>query len=221
MPRNHLIPIHPIRPAFLGSPPRRGALQVTVDLFDNSHRLNHRLVGRDGLVRAVDGGRERVAQIRRGIGARRLGGIAGCNGGGFGRAGHVEDKTKALQEKPTDPTTAVELAEATLAQVKAGARPGQPRISARPACRVTMRGRTEQRRSRQGDLADVARQRAGFIEIASWVLGLSLLAFVSAALAHRWLGRDDAIDAKRDAAMGRAAVAQGREQEAEFLLRFL
>jgi tetratricopeptide (TPR) repeat protein len=36
--------------------------------------------------------------------------------GGFGRAGHVEDKTKALEEKPTDPTTAVELAEATLAQ---------------------------------------------------------------------------------------------------------
>jgi sortase A len=45
----------------------------------------------------------------------------------------------------------------------------------------------------------VARQRAGFIEIASWVLGLSLLAFVSAALAHRWLGRDDAIDAFREA----------------------
>ena len=49
------------------------------------------------------------------------------------------------------------------------------------------------------EFRDVARQRAGWIEIASWVMGLSLLAFVSAALAHRWLGRDDAIDAFREA----------------------
>ena len=46
---------------------------------------------------------------------------------------------------------------------------------------------------------NVARQRAGWIEIASWVVGISLLAFVSAALVHRWVGRDDAIDAFREA----------------------
>lgn len=45
----------------------------------------------------------------------------------------------------------------------------------------------------------MARQRAGWIEIGSWVVGLSLLAFVAAAMAHRWLGRDDAIDAFREA----------------------
>jgi sortase A len=45
----------------------------------------------------------------------------------------------------------------------------------------------------------VAKIRAGRLEIASWVVGLALLAFVSAALIHRWTGHNDSIDAFREA----------------------
>lgn len=41
--------------------------------------------------------------------------------------------------------------------------------------------------------------RAGRLEVASWVIGLALLTFVSAALVHRWTGRNDSIDAFREA----------------------
>ncbi len=45
----------------------------------------------------------------------------------------------------------------------------------------------------------MAKQRAGWFEVVSWGLGLSLLAFVAAAMVHRWFGQDDAIDAFREA----------------------
>ncbi len=45
----------------------------------------------------------------------------------------------------------------------------------------------------------MAKTRAGRLEVASWVIGLALLVFVSAALVHRWTGRNDSIDAFREA----------------------